>query len=256
MSRANSSWFGRVGKLTLPAVAGLLAVAAWDITVRLSDTVGVLPSPWAVTAKLLDLAREGEYYRSIAATLQLTISGLSVGVIAGILLGGFTSLAKPVRAAIFPYVHALRALPAVALIPVALALFPGEAGRPFLIGLSCSAIIATSLDDGLQAVTRERLDFAATAGLSGWRLVVFLYVPEVARELLVGVRIASGLALILAVVLEMLIGAPRGLGVYISTHSDTDRATAYAAIVTLGLIGVGLNGVLSGISRRLVYWER
>lgn len=243
--------------LLLPIVPGVAVLAVWEYAVKSGwISAAILPPPLMILSRWSELLATRDYYLGIGATLWLMVAGLSFGILLGVGLGVLNAMVPSVRSAILPYVHALRALPAVALIPFMLTLFPGDIGRPLVIGAACAALIATSFDDGFRSITPERQDFAATAGLSSWRLVLNLYLPEVGRELLVGIRIAVGLALILAVVLEMLLGADRGLGVYISTHSENDRPAAYAAIASLALVGIGVNSFISWLSRQLLFWEK
>jgi NitT/TauT family transport system permease protein len=241
----------------LPVIAGAILIAAWSLAVR---TTGVssatLPGPGAVFARWAEILHEPDYYRSIGVTLRLAGLGLAIGTGVGVAIGSVAGMWRPAREAVWPFVQAVRVLPAVGLIPVVLVLVPGEMGRPLIIGISCTAVVAVSCGDGWKAAARERIEFAATAGLGGWRLFALVYLPEAGRELAVGVRIAAGLALTLATVIEMLLGQSLGLGTYISMHGDTDRAAVFAVVGTLAVLGVVINLAIEGLSHSVLFWQR
>jgi ABC-type nitrate/sulfonate/bicarbonate transport system permease component len=99
------------------------------------------------------------------------------------------------------------------------------------------------------------LDTGRVCGLSGLTLVRRVVLPAALPAAFTGVRIASSIALVLAVSSEIVSGAP-GIGKVIVDASTAGNDTlAYAGVLVTGICGFLLNAALIGIDRRVLPWS-
>ena len=93
------------------------------------------------------------------------------------------------------------------------------------------------------------------AGLSRWALIGRVVIPSVLPALFTGVRIASSIALVLAVSAELITGAP-GLGkLIVDAQGATKISLSYAGVLVTGIVGFLLNLVFTTLDRRLLPWS-
>jgi putative hydroxymethylpyrimidine transport system permease protein len=88
-----------------------------------------------------------------------------------------------------------------------------------------------------------------------WRVLVHIRLPAALPALATGLRVATAVAPIGAVIGEW-VGASAGLG-YLMLHANArvQIDLMFAALVTLAVIGVGLYFTVDALLRRLVPWQ-
>jgi sulfonate transport system permease protein len=239
-----------LGALLVPVAV----VGAWQLLgVTVLAGYEFLPSPGEVARALADLARSGELVRDAGHTLRIALSAavitLTVGAGVGFAIGSFPAL----RMGVMATVDVLRTIPAVALVPIALmALGPVPQAELLLAVYASTWPVLVTTASGVAACPARLDDVAATLRLSRVERVRKIVVPTTVPAWLVGARLSVVVALLVAIVAEMLI-YPRGLGggLIESLHALAPaRMWAYAVIC--GVIGMTLNSVLRQSIRMLL----
>jgi ABC-type nitrate/sulfonate/bicarbonate transport system permease component len=171
---------------------------------------------------------------------------------AGILIGSSRWAYRALRVPI----EFLRPIPSVALIPLAVLVYgTGLQSKVFLAAFASFWPLLIQTIYGVQDVDPVATDTARSFGLGRaermWRITVPSAVPYIAT----GIRIASAVALILAVTAELVIGAS-GLGREINVaRSGNNLPVMYALIVATGLLGWLLNVTTTAGERRVLHWH-
>ena len=233
----------------------LLVVAWWQWTVRadsfyfppLPDVLRTFNDTWVferVRSDLLpSLARLGAGY-AIAVAVALVL-GIALGV---------SPLA---RRATEPVVEFLRAIPPVALIPLAIVLWGiGDSMKVFIIATVCLWPVLLNTIDGVAGVDLVLVDTAKAYRIRGlerlWRIVL----PSASPQIFAGMRTAVSLALIVMVVSEM-VASTNGVG-YFVVQSQRSFAIPemWSGIIMLGILGYALNFVFGLIEHRVLRWHR
>ncbi|WP_307845251.1 ABC transporter permease subunit [Planomonospora sp. ID67723] len=238
-------------------VAGLLAAAELAGRAGLVDPA-VLPLASTILARTVELATDGEFLADVAATMQAWALGLlltvAVTVPAGLALG---SLPR-VEAAVRPLIEFLRPIPSVALIPLAILLFPDRLDMKIAVIFyaSCWPVLINTMYGLLEVdpVAKETLrsfGFGPLAVL--WRVSL----PSTAPFIATGVRLAAGVALILAISAELIGGGSSGIGTYVVEAGSSFDGLEYilAATVWAGMLGIVTNSLFIGAERRLFRWH-
>lgn len=231
----------RTLRIVAPIVVGLLLLGVWQF---LTGVLGVsdylLPSPAAIVDQFVEFG--GPILQATLVTGTNALVGLAVGTIAAVALAAVAARSRPVDAMSAPIVAALAVVPIVALAPVLNTMFGADSqfGRQGVAALAAFVPVFVNTLRGLRqssAVHRELMRSYAATGSQEFR---FVTLPTAVPYLLTGVRIASSLAVISALVAEYFGGPRGGLGSFISTSAATSayaRAWAYvAASVALGLL--------------------
>lgn len=235
-------------RVLLPVGAAAAAVLLWALAVRLSQT-SVFPSPLKVLAGLQELAGRGVLWHYVADSLRRVASGyllaLVLGVPAGLALGWHPSLAS----AFNPVIQMARPISPLAWMPLAILWFGvSEAAPGFLIFLGAFFPIVVAAMNGVRSVPSMYLQAGRNFGLSTPRLLARVVFPAALPQILVGLRIALGIAWIVVVAAEM-IAVDSGLGYLII---DSRNAGKRYDLVVAGMLLIGAIGlVLDTLARRL-----
>jgi ABC-type nitrate/sulfonate/bicarbonate transport system permease component len=228
--------------LTLP----LGFVVVTEIAARATGyESSLLASPSAIVAAFGTALLDGTLLQATIATLATSLAGLAIGTSLGLLIGILLGLVRIADRLLEFSIEAFRPIPAVALIPIALLVFgfgyrmeiaivAFAAFWPILI-LSRAAV--AGVEPRLLQVARA-LGFGVTARV--WKIVL----PAALPRIFVAFRLAAGIALIVAVTVEIAAN-PLGLGYSMILAQQTLRPELMLALlVWLGVVGWGLNRLL------------
>jgi len=244
------------GRVVLPLAAGGLVLAAWWAAVALTGTT-VFPSPAKVVSGMRELAGKGLLLRYAADSLSRVLTGygiaLALGIPAGLVLGWF-----PLAASAFdPVVQLCRPISPLAWMPLAILWFGvSEAAPRFLIVLAAFFPIVVATMNGVRSVPAIYLQAGRNFGLSTPALLLRVVLPAILPQILVGLRIALGIAWLVVVAAEM-IAVDSGLGYLIidSRNAGKRYDLVVAGMVLIGLIGLVLDILVRRLERlRSVRW--
>jgi NitT/TauT family transport system permease protein len=237
-----------VERLLLPLGTAALAIVAWSLAVRLTHTT-VFPSPLKVASALKELAGRGVLWRYVGDSLRRVASGyllaLFLGIPTGLALGWHPNLAS----AFNPVIQMARPISPLAWMPLAILWFGvSEAAPGFLIFLGAFFPIVVAASNGVRSVPAMYLQAGRNFGLSTPRLLARVVFPAALPQILVGLRIALGIAWLVVVAAEM-IAVDSGLGYLII---DSRNAGKRYDLVVAGMLLIGAIGlVLDLLARRL-----
>jgi NitT/TauT family transport system permease protein len=238
-------------RIMLPMLLLVVAVAAWDIAVRVfAIPPYVLPGPALVMGSLID--DRAILFRSLLVTLGITFQGFLLASIGGIVLAVAFNQWRLIEVAFYPYAVVLQVTPVVAIAPLLLIYLPQH-----LAVLACAWIVAffpvlanTTL--GLHSVDHNLIALFNLYKASRWQVLMRLKLPAALPQILTGLRIAGGLSLIGAVVAEIAAGsAGAGSGLAYRIAESGYRLNIprmFAALLLLSLAGVAIYLVLSALS--------
>jgi NitT/TauT family transport system permease protein len=246
--------FGRLGR-------GLVGVAVLALVWELFPRLGVvdpyfLPPLHVVLQAWWEMARDGELWRHLQASLVRSAAGFGIAVSLAIPLGAAIAWYRPAREILTPPLEVFRNTAALALLPAfTLILGIGETSKIAIVTYACFFPILLSTITGVATVDPQLLRSARVLGLSPvttFRKVVF---PAAVPTIFTGIRI-SGAAAIRVLIAAELVGATEGLGFLINYSSMNFLIPKmYAAILTTTLVGLAVNYGLVALERRFSRWR-
>ncbi len=228
-------------------------IAAAELAARATNfDSSLLAAPSAILAAFWTTLRDGSLLHATLATLATSLAGLAIGTVLGLFSGILLGLVRTADRLMEFSIEAFRPIPAVALIPIALLVFgfgyrmeiaivAFAAFWPILV-LSRAAV--AGVEPRLLQVARA-LGFGTIARI--WKIVL----PAALPRIFVAFRLAAGIALIVAVTVEIAAN-PLGLGYSMILAQQTMRPELMLALlVWLGVVGWGLNKLLLWSQSRL-----
>jgi ABC-type nitrate/sulfonate/bicarbonate transport system permease component len=235
-------------------VVALLAIWQWA---SVTHPAPYLPSLTDVATAYWNLIHGERLTGEVGPSMYRVAVGFCIGVgagtIVGLAIGYFRRLDPWVR----PVVEFSRAIPAAAVLPGAMLLLGAtNTMRVSIIAFGCTFPVLLSAIDGARRVDELMLDTARMSGLSRSQTLVKVVVPAALPQILAGIRIALGLALIMMVISE-LIASDNGLGFYILRNQRLFRtADVYAGVLVIGTIGWLFTTAILQVEKRLLRWHR
>lgn len=223
-----------------PLVFGVVFVGLWQLLVSgLHIDPYVLPAPSAILAELV--ANPGSVAAGAAHTGANALLGLLLGTVVAVVAAVLASVVRVLDALAAPVVAALSVMPIVALAPVLYTLYGAsvETARVLVAALAVLIPVYVNTLRGLRQTRPVHRDlmraYAASPTQQQWAVTL----PTAAPYLFTGLRIASSLAVISALVAEYFGGPIGGLGKSItSAASSSNYPLAWAYV--LGAIVLGL----------------
>jgi ABC-type nitrate/sulfonate/bicarbonate transport system permease component len=244
-----------------PAALGLLGLVGFALVLEAAPRSGVVPAKYApptsrILTALLEQARRPAFWTALVDTLWTWALGLAIAVTAGVVIGVLVGSIPLLRACTATTVEFLRPIPSVALIPLVIVLY-GSTIRSTLVLVVYAAFwqVLVQVLHGVADVDPIARDTARSYGLTRWARVRYLLWPTALPYVVTGVRLATSVALILAITGELVIGSP-GLGKEIDLAQQGGAVPAvYALIVVTGLLGVLANVGTRAVERRVLAWH-
>src|SRR5947209_17296986 len=175
---------------SLAIFLALWSVAGGLVEARRPFNPLFLPAPWVVIGALLELARKGQLWVHVAATLERVAVGFSAGAVLALALGLLAGQARAVRNVVEPVVELLRPIPPLAMLPLFIVWVGiGEGSK---VGFITYATFFPMFLTTVHAVGRvDPLLLRAAASLGARRTPLFFRVvlPAALPELLTGIRL-------------------------------------------------------------------
>jgi ABC-type nitrate/sulfonate/bicarbonate transport system permease component len=239
---------------------GIVAVLVlWQV---LSAT-GVLPSDSfpsmsAVFGKVIDELTGASGWRAIGNTMAGWGIGFAIGGAAAIVVGMAIGLNRVAFRSTILVIEFMKTIPVIAILPLVVLQFGGTLKMEYVVvafGVFWPLVIQVVY--GVRSMDPLARDTAEVLRVTGLRRFASIVLPSAAPFIATGLRIAAAVALILAVIAE-LIGGAAGLGRDILVAEDSGTSAlplVYALIVITGATGIVIASAFSLLERRLLRWH-
>ena len=250
----------RLLRVGAPVAVAIVLLALWQALVTWYDVPAYLvPSParigqtlWTDRGLLLD---------SLGVTVGIALTALAVAIVAGVAIALLFAQSRLVEASLFPYAILLQVTPIVAIAPLII-IWVKDTRVALVI---CAVVVAifpiiSNTTLGLRSVDPGLADLFRMSRASRWQTMLRLRIPSALPWFFAGLRIASGLALIGAVVAEFVAGTGgQGAGLayqILMAGIQLNVPRLFAALVLITLAGVVLYLAVSVLSRyALARWH-
>lgn len=246
----------RVERIVLPIATAGVALAVWEVAVRLTGT-SIFPSPAAVARGLAELASRGLLAAYIVDSLRRVAIGYGIAVLAGIPLGLIVGWSAAVGRVVNPLVQMLRPISPIAWMPLAVIWFGvGEPAPVFLIVLGAFFPLVVATANGVRNVPVIYLRAGSNFGLSTGAVLARVVFPAILPNILTGLRISLGIAWLVLVAAEM-IAVDSGLGYLIIDARNAGKRydLVVAGMLLIGVIGLALDTAMRRLERvRSLRW--
>jgi NitT/TauT family transport system permease protein len=251
--------FGYVRKwerIFWPLLALSVFLAVWFLAVRWSGSK-VFPSPYDVERGTAELISKGLLWSYIVDSLARVGAGYLLAVILGIPIGLLLGWYPAAGQVVNPVIQMMRPISPIAWIPVSIIWFGvGDLAAIYLIFLASFFPIVVATMNGVRNVPSMFRRAGRNFGLAPGQLVARVVFPAALPQIIVGLRIALGIAWLVVVAAEM-IAVNSGLGYLVidARNSGKRYDLVVAAMILIGLIGLGLDSGFRKIEKmKSVRW--
>jgi NitT/TauT family transport system permease protein len=242
-----------VARVVAPLLVLLLVLAAWQAWVVAYDIPPYLvPSPLKVWETLV--ADRALLFASLGVTLGIALAALALAIAVGVAIALVFVQSRWLEASLFPYAILLQVTPIVAIAPLII-IWVKDTRTALVLCATVVAIfpIISNSTLGLRSVDPGLLNLFRLQRATRWQTLARLRIPSALPYFFGGLRIASGLALIGAVVAEFVAGTGgQGAGLayqILMAGIQLNVPRLFAALVLITLAGVGLFAATVLVSR-------
>lgn len=252
----------RLTPLALPSewrlLGPLLLVLLWEGASRLGWlSPHTLTSPSQAVVTGWGLVADGSLWPHLLASAKRAYAGLFLGVGAGVLLALLAGLTRTGEAMIDGLVQIKRAVPTLALIPLAIIwLGIGEGMKIFLIFTAVLVPVYINTHAALKGIDIGHVELARTLGLSRWAFVRQVALPGALPGFFVALRLSVTMCWTALVVLE-LINTDTGIG-YLMNHARDWGQTdiIVVGIIIYAVLGLASDAAVRAVEARALSWRR
>ncbi len=242
----------------LRSASGVLVLLAVWQGVTLSGLVPVayFPPPAAVVEAFGELMRRGEILPAIAITFVRALAGLTGAIVLGLGVAVLAARYAWFGRAFTPIADLFRSLPPAAITPISIFFFGlGAKLYAFILVFSCFWPVYLNAFAALNAVPMPQLATARTFGYGGWSCIWHVQLPAALPDTFIGIRLAAAVALIAAIVAEMLAGRD-GLGYLMSDAAFSLRIPdTFVGLVAAMACGIVMNQIVVVARRCVIGWH-
>ncbi len=238
-------------------ISPVALLVLWEILARarLADPF-FLPAPSAIVVAGYHSLLSGELLRHTGISLVRALSGYGLAIIAGIGIGISVGWSRTVENILDPIIELIRPISTLALVPLMILWFGvGNASKIVIVVKACLFPILLNTIAGVKGVEKRLIQAARSLGATDYQLLTKIVIPASLPLIITGVRISAAMCMLAIVGVEM-IAANSGLGFYVVDMQRvfaTDRM--FVGIITLTLLGFGLDRVMRLFQRRILAWH-
>ncbi|WPB87364.1 nitrate ABC transporter permease [Sediminicoccus rosea] len=224
-----------------------------------------MPAPTDIGKRLVELLSNPFHQRGtndqgigiqIGWSLWRVMAGFLLAAVIAIPLGFVIGMSPLLNAALNPFIQVLRPVSPLAWMPLALYTIKDSSISSIFVIFICSIwpmLLNTAF--GVASVRKEWLNVARTLEAGRWRTAMRVILPAAAPTILTGMRISIGIAWLVIVAAEMLVGGT-GIGYWVwNQWNNLSIADIVIAILMIGLVGLALDRLLGFIAQAVAWQE-
>ncbi len=241
----------------LPAlVVFAVTIGLWEGLIRAFDVQEfLLPKPSAIATTFWDT--RGELWSEGWFTFQEAFWGFVLGSGFAILVALVLARWRAVGAAFMPYAIAASAIPIIAFAPITNVWFSplDKSSKISIVAVLCFFPVMVNTLRGLTSVNPRALELMESYAAGQVQIFRRVRIPTALPFIFTGLKVATVLAMIGAVVGEYFGGALNALGVQILQHARVAQfREAWAGILMACLLGISLYLAVAAIERLTLRW--
>ncbi|EIT85740.1 ABC transporter integral membrane protein [Fictibacillus macauensis ZFHKF-1] len=236
-------------------LAVVIVLAVWEWIVQSGKVPPfILPAPSGILDSLIE--NREMLMEDTWATLQESLLGFSISIIAGSALGIAMFFFRPIERMTYPAVLISQTIPTIALSPIFVMWFGYSIWSKVGIAvLTAFFPIVVSVYDGLNQHDKEYVDLLRSMGAKRMQIFRKVQLPMALPSIFSGLKLVAVFSVVGATIGEWL-GADAGLGYYTRRMSGNLNAEAvFSAIFLLSILGMLFFVVVAIIEKRVLKWK-
>jgi NitT/TauT family transport system permease protein len=253
---ADRRWIGTAARGLASAAVGIFLIVGWQFTATYLVRPIWISSPVLVYERFLVMMQDGSLLSDTWQTVEEALVGLIIGVITGSLAGVALARFQNTARVVGPYVMGAYSIPRVALAPFFMLWFGiGIWSKIVLVWSVVFFIVLFNVREGVENIDHDLIDVLKSMRAGRMAMMRHVTIPSVIPWVIASIKIGIGMALVGAVVGEML-GAASGLGWRITySLSNFDTTGAMLCLLVMGVLAACMSTLVGFIERRAFRWR-
>ena len=253
----------RIGKTAKTVALGVIPIIAFVVVWYLLTANEVvawlrfnrMPTPGDVLSTFVERLGSAAYYQDMLASLQRILLGFGLAAIVGVSLGMLIGRSDTARQTLRPFIEIIRPIPAIALVPLTILLFPSsEQGIVFITFFAAFFPVLVSTIHAMESLPKVWEEAAKTMGAGRATILTQVVLPGALPGIFSGLSVAMGVAWICVVSAEMISGQ-YGIGYFTwQSYGLLDYAGVVVGMLSIGVLGLATAWVVELIGRRVNHW--
>ena len=196
-------------------------------------------------------------YEALLETVEVVGLGFGLSVVVGLPVGVIIGRWKVVEMVVEPWIFAINSIPIVVLIPsLYFSIGGGFTADVFISFVFAVFTMIMNTHAGVKYTSNALAEVGRTFGATEAQYISKILLPASMPDIVAGMRIAAGRALLGAIMAEALLGANHGLGGFMMTFHDILNTPAMmATVVLVALVGILFLQAPKLLERRLFKWK-
>lgn len=239
-------------KLHSFSLATVIILLSWSIAALALDKT-TFPGPLDTLLAMANIFIDSKFYVSILETLLISLAGLLFGLLLAYFVGIIISQNQFLLNSAMPSLNAIRAIPSIVLLPLALVI---SGSTYFSIVVITTYVVFAKLViytvDGMRSSMRDHSDLGRLCAMTRMQRFIFLEFPASARFVMTGLQLSSSRSYGTVILGGLFIGTP-GLGQMLARARDManfEQMFAYGFF--LALVGILIYQLFISLERRAV----
>ena len=233
-------------------VLPLAVIVAWELAARHGFIVAESMSyPGAIARAAVAALSDGTLWQATKETFGAALGGMAIGAALGIACGIAFGLWHMLAALTRLSTEALRPIPSVALIPLALLIYGfGYRMEIAVVAFACFWPLLIVTESAVRGIEPRLIEMSRALGLSLAARIFKIVLPAALPRVFVGLRLAAAVALVVAVTVEITAN-PIGLGYALIVAQESMKPDRmFVFLIWIGLLGWLVNAALSRAQAR------
>ncbi|MGD9294308.1 MAG: ABC transporter permease [Roseobacter sp.] len=255
---ANSRWrTTRFVRVTVPVIFGVTLLVLWEGIVRgLNVSPVILPAP-SLVAQTFAASTDILWIDFVQTVLKGALRGFLIGFFAALVCAIAIDRSAFLTRGLLPVGNFFAALPIVGVAPIMVNWFGFDwQSKAAVVVVMVFFPILVNTVQGLRATDAMQRDLMRTYAASYAQTLFKLRLPAAMPFLFNGLKIATTLALIGAIVAEYFGSPTRGMGFRISTGvGSLSIDLVWAEIAVAAIVGTSFYGLMAAIEKRVTFWH-
>jgi len=247
----------RAGHLALRWSLVVALFVSWELLTRSRTfTPFMLPSPQSVLERIWRDGSSGDLFINMALTIYRALAGFLIAAMLGVSIGLLMARNAGLRWFLDPVISVGFPMPKITFLPV-IVLWLGfyDTAKISMVVFDAIFPILTATIAGVRSVEKELIWSARNLGARERDLLWQILLPAASPQILTGLQVALPIALIVAVVAEMMMGGYGMGGAMIQASRMADSRGVFAGILEISIVGWIFVKAMVMLCARLLFWH-
>ncbi len=222
------------------------------------------PAPLRVVKAFADLAMTGGLFQALFESLGRVAAGFLVALLLGTALGALMGSSRVVRDSLDPLVESFRPIAPMAILPIAILWF--GTGTPSALAIVTYAAffpVLVNTVHGVSRVDRKLVLAAQTMGMGRLTILTRVILPGALPGIMLGARLAMGVAWTAIIAAELAVGAKSGGGgsggigqmMFVFYAYNIDLNAIVVCMIVVGVVALLIDRIFRAAEVRLIPWR-